>query len=70
MTFADRDDLQRVHRRLINLRPHLAFLPGGRPAGVRRRLVDQAAADADPFTLDYWRLNIDARKPEAAEQAA
>ena len=55
---------------LINLRPHLACLPEvDRPAFVGV-LADQAAADDDPFTLDYWRLNIEARKPEAAEQAA
>ncbi|HEY0872105.1 MAG TPA: methyltransferase domain-containing protein [Vicinamibacterales bacterium] len=36
------------------------------PAATRRayldRIVEQAAADDPPYVLDYWRLNIDARK--------
>ena len=68
-TFADRESFGEFIS-VVNLRPHLAFLPeADRPAFVGA-LVDQAAADDDPFTLDYWRLNIHARKPEAAEQAA
>ena len=60
--FADRDAFGEFIT-LINLRPHLAFLPEAeRPAFVGA-LVDQAAADSDPFTLDYWRLNITARRP-------
>jgi trans-aconitate 2-methyltransferase len=67
--FPDRDSFSEFIG-LINLRPHLAHLPEReRPAFVAA-LTDQAAADPDPFTLDYWRLNIDARKPDAAEQAA
>jgi len=27
------------------------------------RLTEQAALDSPPFELDYWRLNIDARRP-------
>jgi len=55
---------------LICLRPHLTFLPeAARPEFVGA-LADQAADDPDPFTLDYWRLNIHGRKPAAAEQAA
>jgi trans-aconitate 2-methyltransferase len=55
---------------LICVRPHMERLPAAvRPAFVGA-LADQAAGDPDPFTLDYWRLNIAARKPEAAEQAA
>ena len=55
---------------LICLRPHMQRLPpADRPAFVAA-LADQAAVDPEPFTLDYWRLNIAARKPEAAEQAA
>jgi hypothetical protein len=55
---------------LICLRPHMERLPAAdRPAFIAA-LADQAAADPEPFTLDYWRLNIAARKPEAAEQAA
>ena len=32
--------------------------------------AEQAAADSPPFTLDYRRLNIYARKPAGIEQAA
>ena len=45
-------------------RPHLSYLPT--PALRDRfldRLTDAAAADNPPFELDYWRLNIDARRP-------
>ena len=45
-------------------RPHLARLPGEE---LRTRFMDliteQAASDSPPFEIDYWRLNIDARKP-------
>lgn len=45
-------------------RHHLACLPG---EDLRTRFMDviteQAANDSPPFELDYWRLNIDARKP-------
>ena len=45
-------------------RPHLARLPG---EGLRARFMDviteQAANDSPPFEIDYWRLNLDARKP-------
>jgi trans-aconitate 2-methyltransferase len=55
---------------LICLRPQMQFLPASdRPAFINA-LADQAADDPEPFTLDYWRLNLAARKPEAAEQAA
>jgi ubiquinone/menaquinone biosynthesis C-methylase UbiE len=43
---------------------HLERLPS---TGLRRQFVtalaDQSAADAQPFTLDYWRLNMRARRP-------
>ena len=45
-------------------RPHLARLP---EEELRTRFMDviteQAASDSPPFEIDYWRLNIDARKP-------
>jgi trans-aconitate 2-methyltransferase len=45
-------------------RPHLARLPDEE---LRSRFIDviteQAANDSPPFELDYWRLNLDARKP-------
>ena len=46
-------------------RPHLAYLPPGalRVAFVER-LTEQAASDRPPYELDYWRLNLEGRKPE------
>lgn len=48
----------------ITLRSHLARLPDHR---ARKLLLDavtaRAAADTPPFTLDHWRLDIDARRP-------
>jgi trans-aconitate methyltransferase len=44
--------------------PHLSCLPD--PALRARwmdRITGQAAGDNPPFELDYWRLNLDARKP-------
>jgi trans-aconitate 2-methyltransferase len=44
--------------------PHLAKLPEG---PLRARFIDEvtsrAARQDPPFTLDYWRLNLDARRP-------
>jgi len=49
----------------VVLRPYLAYLPS---AALRTQFVDaitaQAAADQPPFELDYWRLNMHARRPE------
>ena len=51
----------------VNMHAHLARLPEG---SLRRRFVEelteQAAADDPPYTLDYCRLNISARRPGAA----
>lgn len=45
-------------------RPHLSYL---RTQELRdrflNRLTEQAARDMPPFELDYWRLDLDARKP-------
>ena len=45
-------------------RHHLARLPD---QGLRERFIDEltakAATDDPPFELDYWRLNIDAKRP-------
>jgi trans-aconitate 2-methyltransferase len=45
-------------------RPHLEHLsdPSLR-ARFMERLTEPAAKDSPPFELDYWRLNIDARRP-------
>jgi hypothetical protein len=46
--------------------PHLARLPD---EGLRARFIDEVtklAAQAEPaYTLDYWRLNLEARRPSA-----
>ena len=46
----------------VCLRHHLDRLPVSRRADFVARLTELAAGDDPPFTLDYWRLNIDARK--------
>ena len=44
--------------------PHLARLPEGHLRGLFIDLVTAQAAQQDPpFTLDYWRLNMEARRP-------
>jgi hypothetical protein len=44
--------------------PHLALLPEG---SLRARFLDEitvrAARQDPPFTLDYWRLNLEGTKP-------
>lgn len=51
----------------VNMHAHLARLP---EVPLRRRFVEelteQAAADDPPYSLDYCRLNIRARRPEVA----
>ena len=49
----------------VVLRPFLAPLPAGLREGYVAAIADQAAADDPPFELDYWRLNLDARRPGA-----
>jgi trans-aconitate 2-methyltransferase len=45
-------------------RPHLSYLPdAGLQARFLDRLTDAAARDTPPFELDYWRLNLEARRP-------
>lgn len=46
----------------VCLRHQLHCLPESKRRPYVDRLVEMAAADDPPFTLDYWRLNIDARK--------
>jgi len=50
----------------VVLRAHLARLPDAptRDAFLAP-LVEQAAGDDPPFALDYWRLNLQARRPPA-----
>lgn len=46
----------------VCLRRQMDLIPSDKHESYLRPLLDQAAADDPPFTLDYWRLNIDARK--------
>ena len=46
----------------VCLRVQLARLPDDYQGDYVERITSLAAADDPPFTLDYWRLNIDARK--------
>ena len=47
--------------------PHMAMLP---TAELKQAFLDQvtelASRDDPPFTLDYWRLNMEARRPQKA----
>ena len=51
--------------RKVVLRPYLLYLPDD---SSRDRFVGdltgQAAADTPPYMLDYWRLNLTAKRPE------
>ena len=47
----------------VCLRHHLHRLPESKRASFVDRLTRLAAADPERLTLDYWRLNVDARKP-------
>lgn len=47
----------------VCIRPHLARLPPADRAAFTTELTVRCATDEDPFTLDYWRLNISARRP-------
>lgn len=49
----------------VCIRHHLDRLPPDLRRPFMDDLTARAAGDAHPFTLDYWRLNIDARKPPA-----
>lgn len=49
----------------VCLRHHLARLPPSRHGEFTGALTRLSEADNPPFTLDYWRLNIDAVRPPA-----
>jgi trans-aconitate 2-methyltransferase len=54
----------------VCVRHHVARLPEAEQPSFLAALTGEASRDDPPFTLDYWRLNISARKPAGAEQAA
>jgi len=47
----------------VCVRPYLGRLPLSERKSFLTELTMAAAADSPPFTLDYWRLNISARRP-------
>jgi hypothetical protein len=47
----------------VCLRHELERLPGNLRDPFIAELTDRAGHDDPPLTLDYWRLNIAARKP-------
>jgi trans-aconitate methyltransferase len=47
----------------VCVRHHVDRLPADERARFVGELASAAAADDPPFTLDYWRLNLSARKP-------
>jgi trans-aconitate 2-methyltransferase len=58
-----RADEYRAFVKTVCLRHQLARLDEFRRERYLDRLVEAAAEDDPALTLDYWRLNIDARKP-------
>ena len=54
----------------VCVRHHVDRLPTARRAEFVGALAEAAAVDDPPYTLDYWRLNISARKASAGEAAA
>jgi trans-aconitate 2-methyltransferase len=60
-SFVD-EDRYREFVACVCLRRQLDLLPFEKHDRYLRPLLDLAGADDPPFTLDYWRLNIDARK--------
>ena len=48
----------------VILHPHLHRLPAELHSDFVSPLAEQAAKDTPPFMLDYWRLNIYARRPK------
>jgi trans-aconitate 2-methyltransferase len=49
----------------VCVRHHIAQLPVEAQAPFVKALSAAAARDDPPFTLDYWRLNLGGRRPEA-----
>ena len=48
----------------ITLAPYVERLPEDLQDSFLDPIAHEAAQDYPPFTLDYWRLNIEARRPE------
>jgi trans-aconitate 2-methyltransferase len=54
----------------VCVRAHLDQVTPDQRDDLLESLAAQAGGDSPPYTLDYWRLNIAARKPAGIEQAA
>jgi trans-aconitate 2-methyltransferase len=54
----------------VCVRHHVARLPEHERPSFLQDLAALAAEDSPAFTLDYWRLNMFARKPAVSERAA
>jgi trans-aconitate 2-methyltransferase len=54
----------------VCVREHLTRLPDNLQADFLEALAELSSTDTPPYTLDYWRLNIQARKPAGVERAA
>jgi trans-aconitate 2-methyltransferase len=61
-TFATEDDYREFVTTVI-YHPHLARLPEPLQPGFIDELTRRAAQQPEPFTLDYWRLNMEATRP-------
>jgi hypothetical protein len=68
-TFDDRASF-REFVACVCLKDHVTRIPEADRASFLDTLADQAEADAPPFTLDYWRLNLAGTKPAGIERAA
>jgi trans-aconitate methyltransferase len=53
----------------VVLRNHLARLPRPLSRELVEALLDEYAKDTSPWELDYWRLNLRARAPQARRKA-
>lgn len=62
VTFATREEFEDFIA-CVCTRHHLARLPAAEQQPFVSRLAALAARDDPPFTLDYWRLNLRARRP-------
>jgi len=61
-TFASPDEYRQFIANVC-VRDHVARLPPAERDAFLRELTIAAVNDTPPFTLDYWRLNISARRP-------
>jgi trans-aconitate 2-methyltransferase len=68
-TLGDRDTFKDFLS-TVCVREHVAKLPPKLRPDFLEALVEPFDNDTPPYTLDYWRLNIQARKPAGAERAA